>query len=361
MMRSALIFAAVALVCMSGLVASEEGLRLIALTSETDRQWMTVQQVEELILAKRKFIDITETPVPVRTLKVPPPIPDQPFHKDYVDVVIQDLSSNQIAQTITQLSSYFTRYYTSATGKAAAEYIHGLFTELAGEREDITVDYFEHSWIQPSVIARIKGQGPNADEVVIIGAHEDSVGVATNARAPGADDDASGTATIIEAFRVLVENGYTPDRTVEFHTYAGEEAGLRGSQDIATAYAQKQVDVMTMMQFDMTGYVGRSGAIGIITDFTNVNLTAFMRILVDTYTELNWQDSTCGYGCSDHASWTRNGYRSAFPFEAPFGQHSPFIHSANDLLQSLDLNHAREFAKLAVGYVVELGGVGGMM
>lgn len=71
-----------------------------------------------------------------------------------------------------KLSSYFTRYYTTATGKESAEWIYSQFNSLKGNREDITVTQFKHSWGQPSIIARIQGAGPNADEVVIIGAHE---------------------------------------------------------------------------------------------------------------------------------------------------------------------------------------------
>ena len=75
--------------------------------------------------------------------------------------------------------------------------------------------------MQPSVIARIRGNGANANELVILGAHEDSINGGANGRSPGADDDASGSATVLEVFRVLVQNGFRPRRTVEFHAYSG--------------------------------------------------------------------------------------------------------------------------------------------
>jgi len=336
-------------------------LRLIAF-NETSQKWVTQQDLEKLMANQVKFMDITDNVQPKvfdQSIKLGD-IPTQPIYKEYIDTLLPSASINQITQTVTQLGTFNTRYYTTSTGVEAAQWIYAKFNEIKGDRSDIEVEYYQHSWQQPSVIARIPGLGPNSDELVILGAHEDSVGTSTTARAPGADDDASGTATVIEAFRVLVENNFTPDRTLEFHTYAAEEAGLRGSQDIAVAYAAAGIVVQSMAQFDMTAYAATTNNVGIITDFTNANLTAFFRILVDTYSLLEWQNSQCGYGCSDHASFNRSGYRSAFPFETPFGQHSPYIHTASDTVSTLDFTRAIEFVKLAIAYAVELAGVGGL-
>lgn len=67
-------------------------------------------------------------------------------------------------------------------------------------------------------------------------------------RSPGADDDGSGTVTILEIFRALVNTGFRPQRPVEFHWYSAEEAGLLGSQAIAQNYEKKGVDVLAMIQ-----------------------------------------------------------------------------------------------------------------
>jgi len=191
-----------------------------------------------------------------------------------------------------------------------------------------------------------------------VGAHEDSTAGGT--RAPGADDDASGTSAGLEIFRVLVENNFRPVRTVEFHAYAAEEAGLLGSAAIAAAYKAQNVKVWAMLQLDMIGYTrGTPPIIGLVTDNVNVTLTDYVSQLIDGYCSIGWRPTTCGYGCSDHASWTRNGYPSAFPFETPFGQHNPNIHTASDTIDKLSLEHAIEFVKLGLSLVVELGSTGG--
>ncbi len=72
--------------------------------------------------------------------------------------------------------------------------------------------------------------------------------------APGADDDGSGTTSILEAFRVLTEKEWTPtEGAVEFHWYSAEEGGLLGSQAVARDYESREVDVKGMIQMDMTG------------------------------------------------------------------------------------------------------------
>jgi len=347
--------------CLHASAASEtEGLRWIE-TAPGQRTWMTESEVLALVKPgeKNNFLDVTDQPDLAPTssqkkLRIPP----NPKHQAIVDALLPELKVDQLRATISSLSTFFTRYYNSQTGKDAAEWLFDQYRRYGADNSNIDVTYFPHAgWLQPSLIIRLKGEGENADERVIIGGHIDSIAGAQANRAPGADDDASGSACVLEAFRVLVQNNFVPKRTLEFHGYAAEEAGLRGSQAIATAYQQQGIKVAGMLQLDMTSYV-RAGAVpemGLVQDFVNATLTRFVGQLIDTYTNIGWVPTTCGYACSDHASWTRAGYPSSFPFESRFGQHSPFIHTAQDTLSTLNLEHGIEFAKLGLAFAVELG------
>lgn len=85
---------------------------------------------------------------------------------------------------------------------------------------------------------------------IIIGAHQDSANYNFPLLpAPGADDDGSGTVTILEAFRALVQAGFKPEVPVEFHWYAAEEGGLLGSQDVVSEYVHQRKDIGAMIQF----------------------------------------------------------------------------------------------------------------
>jgi leucyl aminopeptidase len=337
-------------------VDQNEELRLIS-TSETVSEWMNPSQILELKRKHINFMDITDLKLLKTAIKTPP-IPVSPSYQSEVFPLLPKLNKNNVAATITKLSSYNTRQFQTATGEQAALWIRDEFARMAVGRSDIQVRLFPHTFRQPSVIATIRGTDPDfRHERVILGAHEDSLNqIFPTGRAPGADDDASGTATVLEVFRVIVESGFRPNRTLEFHTYAAEEGGLRGSAAIAQSYAEEGIVVAGMMQMDMVGYIGKRGPeeLAIVTDFVNPALTEFVKGLVTNYATIPYALTACGYACSDHASWTKFNYASTFPFEDTWGDTNPAVHTTNDLLGALNLDHALQFAKVATGFVVEL-------
>jgi len=84
------------------------------------------------------------------------------------------------------------------------------------------------------------------------------------------------------------------------------------------------------------------------------DLTAFIRKLIGAYAALPYRETKCGYACSDHASWRKAGFPSAFAIEGDFSDSNPYIHSANDVIENLSFEHMIEFSKLAVSFAVEL-------
>lgn len=58
------------------------------------------------------------------------------------------------------------------------------------------------------------------------------------------------------------------------------------------------------------------------------------------------------YGCSDHASWDRNGFPAVFVAEAI---DSPYMHRVGDTIATVDMRQLKEFVKLTVGFAVEMG------
>ncbi|MEZ5422339.1 MAG: M20/M25/M40 family metallo-hydrolase [Pyrinomonadaceae bacterium] len=281
-----------------------------------------------------------------------------------VQPMISQMEAPNIKATITTLSAFNTRYYQSETGLDSALWIKNTWTTLAAGRNDVTVEFFVHpTWLQPSIIMTIPGT-TNPSEVVILGGHQDSTrsGCSPSTTcltlpAPGADDDASGIASLTEVIRVAMANNYHPAKTVKFMAYAGEEAGLLGSKAIAMNYQNAGVNVVGVLQLDMTNYKAPSTDIAIITDHTNGDQNTFVRNLATTYLPtLTVVDTQCGYACSDHASWHSRGYAASFPFEAPMNADNPFIHTANDTLANSDpnANHALKFSKLAGAYMAEL-------
>ena len=273
--------------------------------------------------------------------------------------LVAQVDEPSIRSMIEKLASFNTRFYKSETGVKSSEFIRDTWADLAKNRNDVKVELVQHkNWPQASIVMTIQGS-EKSDEIVIVGGHADSIaGMFGGAgRAPGADDNASGIATITEVIKVLMANDYKPKRTVQFMGYAAEEVGLLGSKDIAASYKAKGANVIGVMQLDMTLNKGSADQdIVMMSDFTNGAQNEFLGKLIDEYVKVKWGYSRCGYGCSDHASWTANGYPASIPFESTMEDINHKIHTANDTLQNAggDAKHAAKFAKLATAFVVEL-------
>lgn len=289
-----------------------------------------------------------------------PPIAYTIDNGPVVQALMAQTQETNVRNTITSLGSFFTRYHNCQTGAQSATWIRDLWAGYATGRPDVTVTTFTHTGyttLQPSVILTIPGTTlPN--EIVVLGGHQDSIAGSncSSSRSPGEDDDASGIASLSEVIRVAMALGYRPLRTVKFIAYAAEEVGLRGSAQIAQDHLNQGANVVGVLQLDMTNYEGSSEDILVYVDFTNPTQNTFVSNLIGTYLQgLSWGTSSCGYGCSDHASWHNRGFPASFPFEAIFGQHSPFIHTSQDTIAQSgnNANHALKFTRLAAAYMAE--------
>ena len=208
--------------------------------------------------------------------------------KTSVTPLLSKLSTSNMQSKLTTFVGFNNRYYKSTTGKQSSEWLLAQVQSVitASGVSGVTVRAFSHpSWTQNSVIATIPGKSAN---IIAIGAHQDSVNGAspTSGRAPGADDDGSGTVTILEALRVLLTDSKVASKqaanTIEFHWYAAEEGGLLGSQAVFTNYRSSGKVVKAMLQQDMTGYVkpGVKESVGVITDYVDAGLTNFIKKVI---------------------------------------------------------------------------------
>jgi leucyl aminopeptidase len=281
-----------------------------------------------------------------------------------VSPVLSQMQAGNIATTITDLSSFVNRYYTTTGGTDASNWLRSKWAGMATGRSEISVTQFAHTgYNQKSVILTITGTD-NPSEVVVLGGHLDSIngsGTGETTRAPGADDDASGIASMTEALRAMIASGYKPRRTIKMMAYAAEEVGLKGSQAIAQNFKANNVNVVGVMQLDMTNYTGSASDIYIYTDYTDSLQKDFVARLITTYQPtLTIGYDRCGYGCSDHASWTAAGFPASMPFETTMSPSNPRIHTANDTFANMgsQANHALKFARLAASFAIELGSDG---
>ncbi|KAJ8590145.1 Zn-dependent exopeptidase [Rhizopogon salebrosus TDB-379] len=345
-------------------------LRLVQLSEGQEPVWMTELEKIEAKAKGLRFFDVTENSglgssahLRLATKTLYPPLSAH----EQVTKVIKTLSTEGPKANLQKFSSYRTRYYRSETGRDSQLWLLSKINEITTEvaspslKSMISVNEFHHSWGQHSIIVRINGSDPVDDRVVILGAHQDSMNMWPFLPAPGADDDGSGSVTILESYRALLASDFHPVRPVEFHWYSAEEGGLLGSQAVAQHYEARGLKVYAMSQYDMTAWVkrGMPEEVGVIVDFVDPTLTAFNKALIDEYLDIPFVETKCGYACSDHASWSKAGYPSIFTIEAAFeNANNNNIHSANDRINISDefsFLHMLEFSKLAVAFAIELG------
>jgi bacterial leucyl aminopeptidase len=277
-------------------------------------------------------------------------------HAALVKDVLPALDAERIRSTIAELQGMTSRYYRNDSGAAASLWLRDRWRSFT-DRKDVTIELVDHGYPQKSVVMTIPGT-TRASEVVVIGGHLDSINMrGTNKPAPGADDDASGIATLTEVARVLLAKDFRPERTIKFMAYAAEEVGLRGSLSIARDYKRRKIDVVGALQLDMTNYKGSDKDIWLITDHTSAAQNEFLAKLIEAYVGATYSYDMCGYACSDHASWNRAGVPASMPFESRFRQYNGTIHSVEDTLEVSGNNaqHAVKFARLAAAYAIELG------
>ena len=212
-----------------------------------------------------------------------------------VKSLAKDLSKKNMRTHLETFTAFHTRYYKSSYGIQSAgwlfQQVNNTIAASGADKHGAFVRKFAHEWGQFSIIATIPGK---SNKTVVIGAHQDSINLFLPAflAAPGADDDGSGTVTILEALRVLLQSKDVirgkADNTIEFHWYSAEEGGLLGSQAIFSEYSRQKRDVRAMLQQDMTGYVaktlaaGEPESVGVITDFVDPGLTDFIKEVIST-------------------------------------------------------------------------------
>ena len=186
--------------------------------------------------------------------------------------MVKEVSAKNIEATIRKLVSFGTRSTLSDQNDpnrgigAARDWIYGQFQKISADCGNcLTVE--KQSFLQPkanrvpepttltNVVATLKGT-TDPDRVYVVSGHYDTMcSSPTDGKcdAPGANDDGSGTATVIELARVMSKRKF--DATIIFVTVAGEEQGLLGSTHFAQQASEKKMNIEGMFTNDIVGGV----------------------------------------------------------------------------------------------------------
>ena len=208
-----------------------------------------------------------------------------------------------------------------------------------------------------NVLAKITGSDKVLrNEVIVIGAHYDGLGRSEDGRMrPGADDNASGTAVVMELARAMKAGKARPKRTIVFALWDGEEAGLWGSLHYGTNPVLPMDRTLVNLNLDMVGNGdGRISFRGVyygaeVWDLLKASLPA--DIIKDVV------PSRGGPGGSDHTPFLANGVPGFFIQTA--GDHYG-RHDAGDKLSLVDpalLEKSGLFVRAAAGVLADAKGL----
>jgi len=181
------------------------------------------------------------------------------------------------------------------------------------------------------------------DKKFIIGAHYDNV-----AGVPGADDNASGTAAVLEAARVFSE--YDFPYTIIFALWDEEEQGLIGSGAYASSAAASNENILGYINMDMLGWDGNNDNVADIHVRPVASSLALsdkaMVANIDYDIGLSLHLVNPGISATDHASFWNNGFSAIGINEEYDGDFNPFWHTPNDTLGQFNIPFYEKCAKL---------------
>jgi hypothetical protein len=286
-----------------------------------------------------------------------------------IEGVINDLTYDAAAETL--LTRYSLR---GETTDIAMPYLESLLRENLGARGTVLLQPFrlsssEESPIIYNVVGRVEGSGEGAGYYILSG-HYDSIASRTeydgrgwNWRtdpAPGADDNASGVAAVLECARVLANVELEFD--LVFILFSGEEQVVKGSTYFVNNLEETDGPLLGVMNMDMIAYNPGQDTVFVVTDERSMWLADF---LVDSYKDLTSEvgDLTVipavkeQYLFSDETPFQIRGIPAITCSEKlDVSAHNPYYHTVDDhnVDAKLNISQATKATKLVAGAIAAL-------
>jgi len=277
------------------------------------------------------------------------------------------INADSIIATVQHLEDYGTRAYNEPQAYEAETWLQTKFETMGldVEIQDVVVTdpyyFYPYNTSSGNVIAVQTGT-KYPDQYIVCGCHYDSWSwyPITQYVAPGADDNATGAATVVEMARILSQ--YESEYSIVYCCFAAEEFGLYGSEAYATRCSQQEMDIIGYFNIDMSGYLkpGTDIHISLIYPSTAAPLANYLLNVAEYYypdIPITSYPNLAG-GDSDHTSFNENGYMGIWTFE-DWNNDSPYIHSADDVV-GLSVNNpdqCRVFAQMNFASMATLAGI----
>ena len=300
--------------------------------------------------------ELLERPLPLARESRPPSHLDDPVLDQWLTDLAADVNADSLFASVTTLASY-NRYTRWTSNDDAATWIRNRFQSYGLDSayfHPFTATGSGWSRTANNVIG-VKVGSVYPDSIVLIGGHMDATSQSPAQGAPGADDNASGTAGVIEAVRLL--SPYQFSHTLMFVAFNGEEQGLQGSDVLATQMAAAGRDITAVLNMDMIGYYDPAGDDLWLEGFYSGNNSIWLTdVLWDNclqFTDLApYLYPSNGWG-SDHESFHDAGYPAVLTIENEYDSYACY-HQLCDLPANITPDFLRKMSVVNIVSGAEL-------
>ena len=290
--------------------------------------------------------------------------------------LLQQVSTDSLEATVRRMVAFETRFAGSDSNRAATRWLRermeGMgYTDVRLDGFKVNLDrgepYVFHDLTQWNVVATKPGV-LHPSRQIIIGGHFDSISIDRRHQdfAPGADDNASGVAAVLEVARLL--RAVDLDATLVFAFFGAEEVGLIGSQHYARAARSRDDDIRLMLQLDAIGSRSATFPEAFTIDTADRYLSEGEAVAeaARDYTSIRARHRTGegpmvsahGCRCSDHQPFIDNDFPGIGLF-----QHiqNPLSHlnMSTDTLDRVDFSFVEAVTGVALAAAVEVAGFPG--
>jgi Peptidase family M28 len=272
----------------------------------------------------------------------------------WIQSLVDKVSRSTFQGHLTRLVSFPTRFSTSAHYASAAAEARNQLTAMGYRTkfQNITVN----GGASRNVIADKKGRAAGAHKVVLITAHLDSINLQDGpaANAPGADDDGSGSAGVLEMARVFRE--HRGEHDLRFILFGGEEEGLFGSKHyVAKLSASERARIQAVVNMDMIASMNTSTQSVLLEGATlSQRVINGLKEAAAIYTRLTVETSLNPFA-SDHVPFINMGIPAVLTIEGADNTNNR-IHSANDTIDHVKPDLAVEILRMNVAFVASAVG-----
>ena len=297
------------------------------------------------------------------------PHPEKKGYKIQTDLILEQVNSTKLKEYIDTLSSFHTRHTKS-------HHIENAAISLKSEFENICKgSVFFHNYTQSdqnqtyhlkNIICSKQGLASSqSNNTIIIGAHYDSRAKNinnTDARAPGADDNASGVSALLELSRIL--SHLNLKYNLQFVLFSGEEQGLWGSKNYARYLNNINLNstIDLYINFDMIGYSSPKESNKVILEYDVDNkylqndeysktIALFIKQIASNYTNLEAILSKLEN--SDFIPFEALGH-AVIGIHDGGSENNPHYHKSSDTPDTLNIKYLTSITKMVLATILEL-------